>query len=147
MRTENINNSDMIMKKVKLETYKETYQRIKSIEKQFIENMLNDIVTYFKTIVLKPVIMGNIVYFYCEENNKDVPAYCYLTDYNEGRKEFKPIYDRNNTMEFGWANIECVISILDALKLKLYNIGDVMLNNVNPFAVSENCCTFAPIKQ
>ena len=62
-----------------------------------------------------------MVYYYCEDDfGNEVPAYCYLRDYEKGNKDFKPIYDKLGNQEYGWANIEDVVIILDVIKDKFY---------------------------
>jgi hypothetical protein len=103
-----------------METYSEQYNLIKKQEEEFIDVMFKDIVSMFKNTWLAPKVIGNMVYYYCEENGKSVPAYCYLFDYNNGNKVFKPIYDKENNQEYGWSNIEDVIRILDYIRKVFY---------------------------
>jgi hypothetical protein len=99
-----------------METYKETYQRIKKLERDFIESALTGVVNIIKTIFVKPVNIGNMVYYYVEYNGREVPAYCYLSDYRKGEYKFEPIYDELGYGEFGWADFEEVARILDLIK-------------------------------
>ena len=101
-------------------TYKERYEQIKKQEEEFVDVMLNEIVALFTIVWLKPVTIGNMVYYYCEENGKKVPAYCYLSDYERGAKTFLPIYDRFNEQEYGWSELEDVARILDKIREKFF---------------------------
>lgn len=108
------------MTQVKVESYKERYDKIKKQEEQFIDFMFNDIVSFFADVWMKPLTIGNMVYFYTEYNGRYVPAYCYLNDYERGDISWLPIYDENNSGCFGWSNIEEVVRILDVIRDKFY---------------------------
>ena len=97
-------------------TYRQRYENIKKMEADFIEDMLSDMALKIATIWVEPKVIGNMVYYYVEENGKKVPAYCYLSDYKKG-EGFKPIYDRNGRCEFGWHY--GVVNTLDNLRKKM----------------------------
>lgn len=74
-----------------------------------------------KCIAAKPITIGNMVYWFVEENGEDVPAYCYLNDYQSG-KPFLPIYDKDNTCEFGWSDFTECCRIFNVIRDNLAKI-------------------------
>jgi hypothetical protein len=74
-----------------------------------------------KYIATKPIIIGNMAYWVVKENGEDVPAYCYLSDYQSG-KPFLPIYDKDNTCEFGWSDFTECCRIFNMIRYKLSKI-------------------------
>lgn len=95
-------------------------KRVKALE-NYKQAIINEVVHIIKAISVDPVIIGNMVYFYVRENGKDVPAYCYLSDYNKNNPKFLPIYDKDNTCEFGWNNFEECCRIFDVIRNTLMN--------------------------
>ena len=96
-------------------------KRVKALE-NYKKAIINEVVNIIKTISVDPVIIGNMVYFYVQENGKDVPAYCYLRDYDKNNPKWLPIYDSNNTGEFGWYEFEQCCRIFDVIRNKVMNI-------------------------
>lgn len=94
-----------------LDDYK---QQLANIER-FKDSVLDNIVMKIKVLPMKPVHIGNMVYYYVNHNGKDVPAYCYMSDYDENNPQFLPIYDSENTGEFGWSDFEECCRIFDKI--------------------------------
>lgn len=105
-----------------LETYK---KEIGSIE-AFKQRAMQHIVSIIKTINVHPLCIGNMMYFYTQYKGKEVPAYCYVSDYKQGgeKAKFLPIYDEDETCEFGWCDFEQCCRIFDVIEKKLFNIED-----------------------
>lgn len=93
--------------------YRERYYQFKKMERDFVDTMYGEIVNLFKTVWLKPIRMGNRIYYYCDYKGKEVPAY-----FDELDNDFRPIYDEDGEKLFGWADIENVVKIFDALRDK-----------------------------
>ena len=100
--------------------YTEEYLlKVKKLE-DFKQECLGSVVTLFTTIQLKPIEIGNMVYYICkDENDMFVPAYCYLCDYTGSESDFKPIYDKYQTCDFGWTDFNEVAKILDVIRNKI----------------------------
>ena len=99
-----------------MESYLEQYERIKKTEDEFKKSVLNDIVSILKSVGSTPLFIGNMVYYICEdENGEDVPAYCYARDYSNS-KSFLPIYDKNNSGEYGWSDFNACCRIFDVIR-------------------------------
>ena len=95
-----------------MESYLEQYERVKKTENEFKKSVLNDVMSILKS----PLFIGNMVYYICEdENGEDVPAYCYVRDYRNG-KPFLPIYDKNNNGEYGWSDFNACCCIFDVIR-------------------------------
>lgn len=91
-------------------TYTKRYKEIKRKESDFVNSMLDEVVLLFKEKHDEPLKVGNMVYFYCLCDGREVPAYRYMTD--EG---FLPIYDKDNLGEYGWHDLLQVTTILDVI--------------------------------
>lgn len=99
-----------------MESYLEQYKYMNQRVDEFKKSTLNGVVNIIKWIETKPLSIGNMVYFYCtDENGNEVPAYCYKSDYIKGGK-FLPIYDENNTGEFGWSDFEECCRIFEVIR-------------------------------
>ena len=102
--------------------YTEEYGNIQKRMDNFKNQCLVSVVNLFKTIQMKPIEIGNMVYYICkDESGKEVPAYCYKSDYKGNEGDFKPIYDRNETHEFGWICFNDVVRILDVIRERIMN--------------------------
>lgn len=102
--------------------YTEEYNRVQQRMEDFKNGCLNSVVNLFKTIQMKPIEIGNMVYFICSDVfGNDVPAYCYKSDYKGNEDDFKPIYDRNETHEYGWICFNDVVRILDVIRDRIMN--------------------------
>lgn len=98
----------------------EEYERqIKNLNK-FKHDIMRSVVTSIKTISVKPLHIGNMVYFYTEHKGEDVPAYCYKSEYEETNPTFLPIYDEDNTLEFGWSDFSECCRIFDVIENTLF---------------------------
>jgi hypothetical protein len=98
-----------------MESYLEQYVRIKKSEDDFKKSVLNSIVSILK----HDLFIGNMVYYICEDENGDeVPAYCYERDYRNGGP-FLPIYDKNNSGEYGWSDFNECCRIFDVIRNKV----------------------------
>ena len=89
-----------------MEAYIDKYNKALGEFRNAKHAMMNEIVTMIKTIACKPIHIGNTYYYYVNHNGVDVPAYCNENDYNESNPEFLPVYDEEETYEFGWARFE-----------------------------------------
>lgn len=99
-----------------MESYLEQYERIKKTEDEFKKSVLNDIVSILKRVETKHLLIGNMVYYICkDENGEEVPAYCYERDYRNG-EHFLPIYDQNNSGEYGWTDFNACCRIFDVIR-------------------------------
>lgn len=98
-----------------MEKYLEQYQQKMIAVEDFKASTLDSIVTNIKVIAVNPVHIGNMVYYYVNYNGKDVPAYCYYEDWRKGKRTFYPIYDSENTGEFGWAEFANCCKIFDLI--------------------------------
>lgn len=79
------------------------------------EKILEDVVSTFKKTHTRPLTIGNMTYFYDRDSNgKYFPTYL---DSVSG--EFKPIYDKEETYDFGWADFDQVVRILDVINERL----------------------------
>lgn len=102
-----------------MEKYLEQYQQKMIAVEDFKASTLDSIVTNIKVIAVNPVHIGNMVYYYVNHNGKDVPAYCYYNDYKQGNTTFLPIYDSENTGEFGWTDFSECCRIFDVIRDRL----------------------------
>ena len=57
------------------------------------------------------IIIGNMVYGIVN----GVPAYCYFRDYATEREGFLPIWDKENSGEYGWSDFNEVAKIYDMI--------------------------------
>ena len=105
-----------------LEMYKKQLDSVDTFKKQ----LLNHIVTIIKCINVHPLCIGNMMYFYTEYKGEEVPAYCYVSDYKQGgdKAKFLPIYDEDETCEFGWRDFEQCCRIFDVIEKTLFNEED-----------------------
>jgi hypothetical protein len=85
----------------------------------FKNDKMNHIVTLFKTISLKPLRIGNYWFYYVEHNGVEVPSYCHQNDYKGESTKFLPIYDKNQTFDFGWADFKECCRIFDLIEDKI----------------------------
>ena len=95
-------------------SYLKTYNEQLKVIDNFKQQTMQAIVTLFKTVQLKPVHIGNHVFFYTQHKGKEVPAMCHAGDYRYGRK-FMPIYDEENTGEFGYTDFKECCRIFDLI--------------------------------
>lgn len=93
--------------------YKKHLESLRSLEM----SIMDSIVIAIKIISVKPLAIGNMEYFYVNENGTDVPAYKYK---NSG-DDFLPIYDKDNTGEFGWSDFGECCRIFDVIRYTLFN--------------------------
>lgn len=104
-----------------MESYFERYERIKKTEDEFKKSVLNDILDILKRVYAKPLFIGNMIFYICnDENGEEVPAYCYARDYENGAP-FLPIYDKNNNGEYGWSDFDACCRIFDVIRNKVLN--------------------------
>ena len=96
-----------------METYLESYKRLKRTEQEFKKSVLNGVVNMIECIHVNPIKIGNMEYSVCKNNRGEkVPAYRYLADKDA---EFKPIYDEEGMYEFGWTDFEDCCRIFDLI--------------------------------
>ena len=82
-------------------------------------NILVSITNNIKCIAAKPIHVGNMWFYFVNYNGEDVPAYCHMNDYDPENPKFLPIYDEENTGEFGWSDFEECCRIFDMINNKL----------------------------
>lgn len=99
-----------------METYIERYNKALSEFKNAKQSMMNEIVNMIKTIACKPLHIGNAYYYYVNHNGIDVPAYCNEEYYNENNPEFLPVYDEDETYDFGWQRFEECCRLFEVIK-------------------------------
>ena len=104
--------------------YREEFEKIEKRMSDFKEECLGSVTTLFTNIQMKPLTIGNMVYYIVEYKGRYVPAYCYLQDYERlvkaGKEvEFLPIYDEDETHEFGWICFNDVVRILDVIRERI----------------------------
>ena len=104
-----------------METYIDRYNKALGVFKQEIHAMMNEIVMMLKTISCEPLHIGNTYYYYVNYNGEDVPAYCSDHDYENGNRTFEPIYDENQTYEFGWIDMQDCCRIFEVIRKRLLN--------------------------
>ena len=86
----------------------------------FKNKILDETYFYLHDVYGKPLKIGNMVYWICEdENRKLVPAYRYLNDKED---LFFPIYDKNGNCEYGWFYFEEVCRICEMIKKEIEKI-------------------------
>jgi hypothetical protein len=94
--------------------YSEMYETALKSVKDARRMILAVVATWIKAVYSKPIIIGNMVYWVIKINGEDVPAYCYLSDYKNGGP-FLPVYDEDNTGEFGWSDFSECCRIFDVI--------------------------------
>lgn len=105
--------------------YREYNEIIKRVD-NFKISTINSVVNNIKTIAAKPIHIGNHWFYYVSHNGKDVPAYCHFRDYNENNSKFLPIYDEDNTGEFGWSDFMECCRIFDLINDRLFGTSEVI---------------------
>ena len=103
---------------------KDQYSGILKTADEFKANAMGSVVNNIKTIATKPVQIGNHWFYYVNHNGKDVPAYCHMNDYNESNPKFLPIYNEDNTGEFGWSDFMECCRIFDLINGRLLGIEE-----------------------
>ena len=84
----------------------------------FKKGILDEIVSIFDKLYRKPLELGNMVFYVCcDERGEKTPAYKY-NNTNE-LNHFQPIYDKNCSYDFGWADFTDVCAICDKIKEKI----------------------------
>ena len=96
--------------------FTEDYENLKKQEETFKQSVLSQMVAAIKIISVDPYILGNMVYSVCtDEHGNEVPAYCYKNDYLKGSYKFLPIYDAENSGEYGWSDFAACCRIFDVI--------------------------------
>ena len=91
-----------------LESYKKQLEKLEVFKK----GMLDEVVFFFDVLYKKPLKIGDVVFYTCCDSvGNKVPAYRYDTE-----SEFKPMYDRFETMAFGWSEFSDVCKLCDKIK-------------------------------
>lgn len=100
--------------------YKEHYENAKKQLEQTREQMLSEIAKRIDKYH-KYINIGNMQYYVCDDpyTHKLTPAYRYLNEHTE----FDPMYDRNQTYDYGWADFESVARLLDLISDFLLSKG------------------------
>lgn len=103
-----------------LEEYTEKSARFDTW-KEDVEHKVAELLKYHAK---KPIVIGNMVYKTIVKGGKDIPAYCYLSDFDPRSKHqyvFQPIWDKENMGLFGWSNFEECCRIFDVISNRILN--------------------------
>ena len=103
-----------------MENYLISYQSLLESTKIFKKMIMDNVVMWIKAVHAKPITIGNMVYWITSLDGEDVPAYCYLSDFQKGGG-FLPIYDEYNTGEFGWSDFSECCRIFDVIYNAIQN--------------------------
>lgn len=102
--------------------YRELYEAYANEYQKNLESIENNVVNTIKHAVPdnNGLVIGNMVYGWVVYEDKEVPAYCYRSDFKASGKDFKkvanPIWDRHRTGGFGWADFATCCRIYDAIQ-------------------------------
>lgn len=99
-----------------MEKYSDIYNKQLESTKAIQRMIMDHIVAVFKVGNLEPLWIGNMVYFFFEINGVEVPVYAYFNDYQTGDFNWLPIYDEDNTGEFGWSDFSECCRIFDEIE-------------------------------
>lgn len=97
----------------------EEYRKRMADIADFRSRVVSSVASQIRTLCKEPIVIGNMVYYYMTYKGKEVPAYCYLGEYRNGGS-FNPIYDEDDTQEFGWSNFEDCCRIFDMIEKTLF---------------------------
>lgn len=107
--------------------YLQKYKTSSEEDKNRCENIENEVAN----IIIKAapenngILIGNMLYGVTKVGDKVVPAYCYRTDYfaRKNGQTFAdvalPIWDRENTLNFGWSDFTECCRIFDMVVNRL----------------------------
>lgn len=95
-------------------------EKLKELE-DFKQRALEDTAFVLKWVCEKPLVIGNTTYSYAKDENGNL----YPTYLDSVSREFEPIYDKEQTFEFGWTDFDQVARILDVIRQKLSEIGQM----------------------
>jgi len=109
-----------------MEKYSDLYKRHLENLNSLERSIMDSVVIAIKTISVKPLEIGNMVYYYVEDNGVELPAYCYRCDYDKAilkneEPVFLPIYDIQGLGEYGWSNFDECCKIFDVIRYTLFN--------------------------
>ena len=94
--------------------YRAALDNLKDTRKTILSNLVHNI----KIVAAKPIAIGNMEYFYITmPDGREVPAYRHLSDKD---KDFLPIYDEDDTGEYGWSDFSACCRLFDVIYNKLY---------------------------
>ena len=108
----------MVMSNKATMSYLAAYEHANNEMKRFKDKAMEGIVGLIKVKGDKPIYIGNMIYYHMMHNGKEVPCYCYRCNYTSP-KDFRPIYDEDNTLEFGWHDFEECCRIFDVIHKEL----------------------------
>lgn len=105
-----------------MEKYLNQYRvHLGSLE-SFKEATMSSVVMWIKAVVGSPLVIGNMVYYFVKDKRgMEVPAYCYLRDFGPNCV-FYPIYDADETCEFGWTDFDECCRIFDVIRDTISNM-------------------------
>lgn len=92
-------------------------EKLKELE-DFKQQALEDTAFVLKFVCENPLVIGNTTYSYAKDENGNL----YPTYLDSVSGEFKPIYDKEQTFDFGWADFDQVARILDVINNRLEEI-------------------------
>lgn len=107
-----------------MESYKEQYSRALENLNEAKRIIISSVASHIKCVAGKPVRVGNHWFYVVEHNGVEVPAYCHMNNYDERNPKFLPIYDENNTGEFGWSDFTECCRIFELIKNRLLGIEE-----------------------
>lgn len=90
-----------------LKHYQNIAERLEREKNNMLQEMTRQIQKHNE-----PIAIGNMVYWITTYNNQIVPGYRYQ---NDQTNTFLPIYDREQTFEFGWTDFNEVCRIFDVI--------------------------------
>ena len=106
----------MVMSNKTTMSYLAAYEHANNEMKRFKDKTMEGIVGLIKVKGDKPIYIGNMIYYHMMHNGKEVPCYGYRFDTSV---VFHPIYDEDNTLEFGWHDFEECCRIFDVIHKEL----------------------------
>lgn len=98
-----------------MDTYIQRYNKALGEFNNAKHEMMNEIVNMIKAKSDKPIHIGNGYYYYVNCNGVDVPAY----SNDNTNPEFLPIYDEEETYDFGWVRFEECCRLFEVIREKL----------------------------
>lgn len=105
-----------------MERYTDIYAAALNNFNEVKHNIIVGIASNIKCIAAKPIHIGNHWFYVVNHNGKDVPGYCHQRDYDPNNPKFLPIYDEDNSGEFGWSDFTECCRIFNVIRDNLAKI-------------------------
>ena len=103
----------MIMEKI-ITQYQKRLQELEN----FKQKVMEETAIIIEHVFDEPFVIGNMTYYYGIDQNGNY----YVAYLDSVSGEFKPIYDKEQTFDYGWADFEQVARILDVINNRLETI-------------------------